>query len=76
VRSDTRRLTFGKLPARRLEHEVELPDLEEVYRRAQRSSEPPMVAAASAPASFVRPRAVKLGWYISKPSSIMRVCSS
>ena len=75
VRSDTRRLTFGEGPARGLEHEVELADLEEVYRRAQTSSEPPTVAAASAPALIVRPRVVTLGWYISKPRSIMRVCS-
>ena len=40
VRRDARRLTFGERPARGLEHEVELADLEEARRLAQRSSEP------------------------------------
>ena len=83
VRRDARRLTFGERPARGLEREVELADLEEARRLAQRSSEPlermttepPIVAAPSAPASIVRPSTIRLGRPISKPCSIVSVCS-
>ena len=83
MRRDARRLTFGERPARGLEREVELAYLEEARRRTQRSSEPlermttepPIVAASSAPASIVRPSTIRLGRPISKPCSIVRVCS-
>ena len=43
VRSDTRRLMFGKGPARGLEHEAELADLENVYRRPLRGIRRPVL---------------------------------
>ena len=78
-----RRLAFGEGPARRLERKVELADLEKMSGLAQRSSaplatrttEPPIVAEASAPASIVRPSAIRLGRPISKPCSMISMCS-
>ena len=76
---DARRPTFGERPARPLEGEVELGDLEEVRLLDQRSSEPlettttepPIVADRSFPPSTSRPSAIRLGRPISKPCSMV-----
>src|SRR5579871_4273883 len=83
MRRDGARLAFGEIPARRLERKVKLADLEQMDVLAQRSSEPletmttepPIVADASAPPSIVRPSAIRLGRPISKPCSMVSMWS-
>src|ERR1700733_6985436 len=83
MRGDGGGLALDEFPGRRLKRKVKLGDLEKASLLAQRSSEPletmttepPIVAEASAPFSITKPSAIRLGLPISKPCSMVNMCS-